>query len=355
MKSVQIDLTCWLRGPHTGVGLSAYRSFRALKALTKTSFAFEAVSRTLRGRASKEIPFPIRYLNPWQRYAGSANSIFHSFETGLPRLGRSKKILTVHDLWSLRENPYQDPSYQRQQSVKLSSSIARADYIVTPTNHVRNELGKWNQSLLERTVAVPWAPLLDSSETADFPIDDQVVRYISEKRPFFLTVACLEARKNLSTLFEALSGRQDVDLVLVGGPGFGFEKVANDLQKLRDSGTRCLHFQTLPEASLKPLYQNSLALILPSLDEGFGMPVVEALGFGTPVVLSRIPALEEVAGNAGIYFDLASGAEGLREKLNSLVGHPALRAEWGRWSLAKSRTFSWKDTASRLVEVYSKV
>ena len=356
MKSVQIDLTCWLRGPFTGVGISASRSFRALKALANPGLAFEAVSRTGGSRETKEFPFPVSYFNPWQRFMGSNDTIFHSFDTGLPRAKRSKKVLTVHDIWSLRENPYQDPAYQKRQSVKLGLSIAKADFIVTPTNHVRNELGKWDPKLLERTAVVPWAPLLDSDGMGNSAIVlDKVGRYIEEKRPDFLVIACLEFRKNLSMLFEALNGRKDVDLVLVGGPGFGAEKVLSDLEKLRASGTRCVHFQDLSVASLRPLYLNSIALILPSLDEGFGMPVVEALGYGKPVILSRIPPLEEVAGNAGIYFDLASGAAGLREKINTLAGHPALQAEWGRWSLARSRTFSWKDTATRLVEVYSKL
>jgi len=232
-----------------------------------------------------------------------ACDLFHGPDFAVPYLASRPSVLTLHDL-----SPWMDPHWhrdagrvRRRTPVLIERGIATM--IITPTELVRRQA-------IERFHLRP----------------DRVV----------------ETLENLPALLEAWRGvRRDhpVDLILAGRRRADFPAPAEE------PGLRVLG--EVDDTALPALYSGALALVYPSLYEGFGLPVLEAMQCGAPVVASR--AVAEVAGDAAIYADTA---EELARALRELADRPDLVTDQRARSLARARNFSWEQTARLTHEVY---
>jgi glycosyltransferase involved in cell wall biosynthesis len=231
---------------------------------------------------------------------------------------------------------------------------------------VREKLCEHDSNLRSRITVIPWAGFLDrelkgtslhkggeSGTQPDRPYNSLVEAYLAKKRPFFLCVANFEKRKNHKILFEAMRDLLHVDLVLVGNKGWGWQEVERQRQELCQQNP-CFWFQNLAAHDLVRLYEKSLALVLPSLDEGFGLPVCEGIQFQKPLILSQINTFYEIAGNAAIYFDPQEGVEDLRRALTALAEDSQTRASWAAKTLSRQHLFSWELTAREHLKMYRK-
>lgn len=170
--------------------------------------------------------------------------------------------------------------------------------------------------------------------------------------PYILTVGTLEPRKNhvrLIRAFEALDHR-DIELVLVGGDGWrsGAPKRAIRASRAR---ARIRRLGAVPDADLAALYAGATVFAYPSLYEGFGLPVLEAMAAGTPVLTSDVSSLPEVAGDAALLVDPGS-ADAIRSGLDRLLHDPGLRDRLAERGRAREREFSWERTAQETLTVY---
>lgn len=194
-----------------------------------------------------------------------------------------------------------------------------------------------------RSSAIPWASTLDPSTEPKAIADLD-----GSQRPFILTVAVVENRKNLALLARALAGIRELDWLVLGKVGFGGEDC---LKQMRAEVPGLIHLSDLTEGELIWAYQHAAALVLPSHEEGFGLPVLEAAQFGTPLVLSRIPAFtdltERASPSCALFFD---SEQGLREILHEISVDPNLPLLPGSLHLAPH--YSWQATAARFVELY---
>jgi glycosyltransferase involved in cell wall biosynthesis len=166
----------------------------------------------------------------------------------------------------------------------------------------------------------------------------------SPPKPYFLFVGTLEPRKNVGMLIEAwraLRRESDADLMLVGRRREDFPPLPAEPGLLVLGET--------PEEALPGLYSSALAVIYPSQYEGFGLPVLEAMQSGAPVIVSRDPALTEVSGGAAVQ---VSTAPELYAAMREVLRNPEFRAAQSAKSLARAKQFSWPDTALRTHEVY---
>jgi glycosyltransferase involved in cell wall biosynthesis len=174
---------------------------------------------------------------------------------------------------------------------------------------------------------------------------------------FVLTVGTIEPRKNLSCLLDALQRlRQRGDatrLVIVGSRGWLYEGFFRHLEELQ-LGDAVLLPGYVPDADLPAIYSAATLCVLPSLYEGFGLSVLEAMACGTAVVCSRTSSLPEVGGDAARYFD-PNDVEEMAEVIGTMWHDEALRAEMGRRGLAQARRFSWARAAEETMAVYQRV
>lgn len=185
-------------------------------------------------------------------------------------------------------------------------------------------------------------------------------RYGLGDAPFLLTVCTLEPRKNLDTVIrvflrlareEAHRLPDGLKLVLVGTPGWMFEKIQGAYTDADGARGRIVFAGHVPEDDLPALYTHALAFVYPSFYEGFGLPVLEAMQCGAPVVASNTSSLPEVVGEAGITQD-PRDEDALAHHLLMLCNDGALRADLSRRALAQAATFSWERCANATLAAY---
>ncbi len=336
-----IDLTPWVRAPGSGVGITAWHSFQAIHRLDPS------VQGACRARGGR-----FHWIHPLERLMGRKATLYHSFEHRMPPLMKGTRLLSIHDLWTLREgNAWQSPEFQKRQAPLLAQAIRRADWITTPSRAVLRQLHERFPDTKIRSQCVPWGPTVSNEAIV---AAESMVRPI--ERPYFLTVANFEARKNLPFLLEALRDLAGFDWVFAGRPGHGSEEVLNQIREFAKTSKVGFHFlQELSPAELVNLYRHCEAVVLPSLDEGFGLPALEAAALGRPLVLSNIEPFREIAIEAALYFDPLHGSEALRAHLLQLLEDPAQGRKLAIQASLRSQLFTWEKTGSSFVEIYRKI
>lgn len=173
--------------------------------------------------------------------------------------------------------------------------------------------------------------------------------------PYFLYVGALHPRKNIKRAIEAFEAARKVHpeakLVIVGPPSWGAHQELRAVLRSAGENNGIVFTDFLSDHELDALYQGALGLIFPSLYEGFGLPVLEAMSHGTPVITSTVSALPEVAGDAALLVDPTSVDE-ISQSMISLLENPSLCAELSKKGLARCEEFSWKKTAGKTLDVY---
>jgi glycosyltransferase involved in cell wall biosynthesis len=171
---------------------------------------------------------------------------------------------------------------------------------------------------------------------------------------FLLHVGTLQPRKNIPVLLRALARLADTDipLLLVGGRGWLTDELDAEIAAL-GLGNRVRFVGYVPDEALPSWYNAATVLVYPSLYEGFGLPIVEALACGTPVVAADTSSLPEAGGAAAVYFDPRDPAA-LAAQLDALLGDPAARARAAAVGPEQARRFSWEQAGRDLLAVYER-
>lgn len=171
---------------------------------------------------------------------------------------------------------------------------------------------------------------------------------------FLLHVGTLQPRKNIPVLLEALALLDDTDiaLMIVGGPGWHYEQLSTEVTAL-GLGNRVRFVGYVPDVALPYWYNAATALVFPSLYEGFGLPIVEAMACGTPVVAADTSSLPEAGGTTALYFDPQSPEE-LAQRLNQLLGDEALKDRLSLEGPTQAQVFGWEQSGRDLLAVYER-
>jgi glycosyltransferase involved in cell wall biosynthesis len=257
--------------------------------------------------------------------------VIHGPDFAVPYLARRPSVLTLHDL-----SPWMDPGWHSaaQRVARRTPALLKmgvATMVATPSEAVRRQAIERFRLRPERVVAIPEAAAgwLRPVETRP-------------ETPYFLFVGTLEPRKNLPALVEAWRGlrrRRRIDLVLAG------RRRADCPAIPEEPGLRVMG--EVSDEALSELYSGALAFVYPSLYEGFGLPVLEAMQCGACVIASR--AVEEAGGRAAVYAD---SVDDLTRSMLRAVEDGAWRADCRARSLARAREFSWERTARLTHQVY---
>jgi glycosyltransferase involved in cell wall biosynthesis len=274
----------------------------------------------------------------WRRGIGPApkdvDCVFAPTPLTPPAKGRPL-IVTVHDAVPWTHPETLTPRGARWHRDMGRRIAATADVVVTPTAAVAAEL---TARLPLRRVEVVGEGV--SAAVSEVPADaDERARRLSLPRTYALVVGTLEPRKGLDVLAEALAdpGWPDLPLLLVGPTGWGTVNVPASARLLG----------RLSDPDLATVYARATVLVMPSRDEGFGLPVLEAMSHGVPAVVSDAPALVEVVADAAIVVPRDDSAQ-LAQGVNRAVTERLLWSEAGR---IRSRDFSWESAARRLWDI----
>jgi glycosyltransferase involved in cell wall biosynthesis len=262
-------------------------------------------------------------------------------------LARAPLVATVHDL-TVRRVPWTMLAHTREALERdLDRTIARARAIVTVSETVRADLLAPGVLAPGNVHAIHLAGRLDEVPRASRP---------AEVPPrFVLHVGTIEPRKNVALLLDAWprlrASRPDAPpLVLCGHVGWQPESIADALARGRDEGW-LIHLGYAPDPVVRALYEEAAALVCPSIYEGFGLPLVEAMAAGTPVVCSDIPVFREVADTVALFVapdDADAWARAVEQVLTDGATAAGLRAR----GHARAATFSWRRTADQTLAVW---
>jgi glycosyltransferase involved in cell wall biosynthesis len=282
--------------------------------------------------------------------------LYHGPAFIAPFLKTCPQIVTIHDA-SFRLTPERHSFSRRAFYRAIVPAIMKtSDGIIAVSRSAKSDLLDVAPVPAEKISVIPLGVDSQFHPVHDPYRLERIRCKYSLPRDFILYVGMIEPRKNLETLVDAyladsLSAR--FDLVLAGGLGWDYSGL---LQKIESSGAadRIRLPGYIPESDLPALYTAASVFAYPSLYEGFGLPVLEAMACGTPVVTSSVSSLPEVAGTAALLSDPHdSGA--LASALHSILGDENLRAELSSRGLTRARSFTWNQTARKTLALYHRV
>ncbi len=301
----------------------------------------------------------LRLPLPVEVFTGPVD-IFHSPDFVLPPTRRgTRTLLTVHDLSFIRDPDSASPALRAYLERVVPRSVARADHILADSAATRQDL------LTLYGVPAEKVSVLYSGVNAAFrPVHDAALlagvcaRY-GLRRPYILSLGTLQPRKNYIRLIRAFAracqspALRDTQLVIAGGVGWLYEAIFAEVDRL-GLRERVLFPGFVADADLPALYSAAALFVYPSLYEGFGLPVLEAMACGTPAVVSNASSLPEVAGDAALLVDPHDEA-GLAQALEQALTDEGLRARLAARGLEQARRFTWAAAAGQLLRLYHRL
>jgi len=353
---IALDASYSLGPAPSGVGVYCSRLIRALAAAAPET-EFVLCYRANRFFRSVLAPAPApntsrRLLEePLGTLGPRRVALFHGLNQRLPRLAFPRRVTTFHDLLVMT-GEYSTPAFRRRFTELARDAAARSDHIIAVSehtaSHLRNLLGVEPARITVVHHGVDPAREVSAADLAAFR------RRQGLERPFLLHVGAIQTRKNIVRLLEALeqmNGR--AELVLAGSDGYGAPEIHARIAASR-ARSRIHALGYVPSQVLQRLYRTATALAFPSLEEGFGLPVLEAMSAGLPVVTSNRASLPEVAGDAAVLVDPEDTAA-IAGALTRVVEDADLRSGLIRKGLARAAQFGWDQAAARTLEVYRKL
>ena len=284
--------------------------------------------------------------------------VFHSPNFVLAPVWRAAKVLTVHDLAFLLRPECADSKLRDYLEKTVPRSVARADFILADSENTRDDLICLLGVPPAKVEVVPGGVDPNFAPVRDEDALERMRQGVSGGAPFILSVGVIEPRKNLVRLieaFEMLKARVDLPhrLVLAGKRGWLSDPI---YQRAESSplASEILFPGYVPDIDLPALYSAADLFAFPSLYEGFGLPPLEAMACGTPVVVSNSSSLPEVVGDAALSVE-AESTEELADAMVRLFEDSALRARSVAAGLEQARRFTWEAAAEKMLAVYHRL
>ena len=370
---IAIDYTPALR---QGAGIGRYtrglvEGLRTVAAATEITLvlAADAVTNppgTLPALPMRRIPLSTRQQAilwhrlhvplPADRFVGPVD-IYHSPDFVLPPLHRARGVMTVHDLSFLQVPDCADPGLRRYLERAVPHALRRATRILADSVNTKQDLvtllgvDAARIDVVYPGVGPQYTPVTDEAQL-------QAVRdRFAITGPFILALGTLEPRKNYVNLIRAFaalhtSAQLPHRLVIAGGRGWLYQSIFDTVTQL--GLQRQVQFLGyVDEADLPTLYSLADAFAFPSRYEGFGIPVIEAMACGTPVVTANNSSLPEAAGDAALLID-AGDVDGLAQAMQRVLTDDALRVTLRQRGFAQAARFTWTGAAQSLLAAYAR-
>lgn len=371
-----------LFGNRTGVGQYQKRLLEAARQLDE-GIDYEVTRQLMPHRRVQELPIPpnkhlsyhiVRWLPPvlyFQLYKRLGWTLpfdvvlhrkydvmlFFNF-VSYPVSKRTKVITTIHDLSYIHHKDYVSPANQAWLEKFVPKSIKRADKIIAVSENTKREIVEYYKVVPEKIAVI--TPAVDHDMFK--PREEAEIAAVRQKfgitKPYILSVGTLEPRKNLLGVlaaYEALpeDTKQHYALVLAGGKGWLDGEIHDKFEALAKK-YEVIKTGYVEDADLPALYSGAELFAYPSFYEGFGIPPLEAMACGTPVITANNSSLPEVVGDAAITIE-ASNTATLTEHMQRVLTDQQLAADLRQKGLARAKLFSWQKSAGKLVALLKEV
>jgi len=265
-------------------------------------------------------------------------------------LGLNRQIISIHDVGVLDHPEWYSRSFAAWYRFAIPQIARKCRKIIT--------LSRFSKSRIIERLQVPDGKVAVIAPGVGEPFKPQPLssgwrRKLNDGRDYLLALGPIQPRKNLNVLFEAwpaIRGQwSNLDLIIIGTRDGVFGPSKYDIPQ---DGVCFL--DSVNDDELAKLYCGAEALVYPSLYEGFGMPILEAMACGTPVIASNAPAHLEASGKAALHFK-AAAADELIGAVQHLRGSESLRKKLARKGLARSRSFTWQRTARQVQDIFQEI
>lgn len=288
--------------------------------------------------------------------------IFHSSFWGIPALLRyahkPKKFITLYDLTPILTPQYFEP-YQIESFKRILAGIQPDDWVLCISHATQQDVLNYLRRDVQRTIVTQlgvaniFYPCMDTQK-----IQAVRSRYrIPAGATYFLTLGTLEPRKNIDGVIRSFanlvheSHLRDLYLVIVGEKGWRYSQIFETVTDVNLLSEQIIFTGYVPDTDLAALYSGALAFVYLSFYEGFGLPPLEAMQCGVPVVTSNTSSFPEVIGDAGIMLN-PTDHDGLAQNLLALYQQPSLCQELARKGFARAKQFSWMRCTQETIAAY---
>ena len=269
-----------------------------------------------------------------------------------------KIVVTVHDLAYLVFPDHFTNIGKKRLDYHTKRAVNMADEIIVPSEATKKDIIKYYKIEKDKihcihhgTVPFDDRNLMESSKKGDF--ESKINNY----KPFILFVGTIQPRKNIERLIEAFEKVRnrnekyaDLKLIIAGAKGWMSGSIYNKAKKSKYSSD-IIFTGGVKNDQLRELYQNALMFVLPSLYEGFGLPVLEAMSFGLPCIVSDNSALSEIVDSHALLVD-AYSSDDIAQKINMYLNHENLRKDYGLRSVENASQYKWEYSAKKLIDVF---
>lgn len=275
-----------------------------------------------------------------------------------PLAWTKKSVIVVYDLSFLNASQYATKSFRKYMSRIVPKSVKQASHVVAISENTKREIiSEYGTDPKKITVIYP-------AVNHDFfkPAKKEAIETVKQKfrieRPYILSVGTQEPRKNLIGLLKAFAKLDqkildNYTLVLTGGKGW-LDQEINQLYGELSQKHSIIRTGYVGEADMPALFSGASVFAYPAFYEGFGMPPLEAMACGTPVVTANNTSLPEVVGDAGLLVD-AHNIDDIAGALTSVLNDPNLAKKMSRAGLERAKKFVWSNEASKLVKIFEQL
>lgn len=296
---------------------------------------------------------------PYSIFFGKKAEVTHFFNYIIPPFVHGKKIVTIHDM-VIKAYP-ETVRFRTKQLLNsgMKKSMRRADVIITDSEFSRSEIIKYYPKYKEKIEVVYCGVNTEKFYPVnDAVLIDKVKKSLGIERDYYLYLGTIEPRKNLERLIEAYSILRKKDssvplLVMAGGKGWLNSSIYS---KVKELGLEefVIFTKYIPDEDLCPLINGASAFVFPSIYEGFGMPPLEAMACGVPVVSSGEASLPEVVGDCAVMVD-AYSPDSIADGMMKIWSDKELADDLRKRGPARAAEFSWVKSAEKLHEIYKAV
>lgn len=370
-KKISLEIQ-WAVGPKTGVGWYIFNIVKGLVQNNKNDYIAEFINFMNRHNVEEQINYDIEIKQnkfiPYKVYniltqklnishnflLGTKSDIYHFFNFTIPKNIKGKVIITIYDtvFFSAPETMGDMKAIS-----EYKYAAERSDLIITISKSAKSDIIKHFDIDEKKIRIVP--PGIDLQKYS-YNYTDMELESIREKynlpQKYILYLGTIEPRKNIERIVKAFKKYKkevsdDLKLVIVGKKGWKYDNIMKLIESME---TDIIITGYIDEDDKIPIYKLAQIFVFPSLYEGFGMPVLEAMASGTPVITSNTSSLPEVAGDAGILVDALNENE-IFEAYRKILSDKKLQMEMIQKGLEQAKKFEWKRSVEILEKVYEKM